>query len=84
MNTKKVYQLEVLEHGIIQLLIQTVYFKEDGSELTRENWRTTLMPTDIEYAEELLDEYHLNIVKAVWTEEIVEAYALKMTEIEKQ
>ena len=84
MNTKKVYQLEILEHGIIQLLIQTVYFKEDGSELTRENWRTTLMPTDIEYAKELLDEYHLNIVKAVWTEEVVEAYALKMAEIEKQ
>lgn len=84
MKTKKYYTLEILEQGIIQLLIQTAYIKEDGSELTRENWRTTLIPTDIEYAKELLDEYHLNIVKAVWTEEIVEAYALKMTEIEKQ
>ena len=84
MNTKKAYQLEILENGIIQLLVQTVYFKEDGSELTRENWRTTLMPTDIEYAKELLDEYYLNIVKAVWTDEVVEAYVLKLAEIEKQ
>lgn len=84
MNTKKVYQLEILENGIIQLLVQTVYFKQDGSELTRENWRTTLMPTDIEYATELLDEYHLNIVKAVWTDEVVEAYVLKMAEVERQ
>ncbi len=36
------------------------------------------------FAKELLDEYHLNIVRAVWTEEIVEAYALKMAEIEEQ
>ena len=84
MNTKKVYQLEILEHGVIQLLIQTVYFKEDGSELTRENWRTVLMPNDFERAKELLDEYHLNIVRAVWTEEVIEAYALKMYEIEEQ
>lgn len=84
METKKVYQLEILEGGVIQLLVQTVYFKQDGSELTRENWRTVLMPNDIEYAKELLDEYHLNIVRSVWTEEVVEAYELKMAEIEEQ
>lgn len=84
MNTKKAYQLEILEDGAIQLLIQTIYFKEDGAELTRENWRTVLIPGNFERAEELLDEYHMNIVRAVWTDEIVENYALKMAEIEKQ
>lgn len=84
LTDKKIYTLEILEHGIIQLLIQTVYIKEDGQELTRENWRTVLMPGDFECAEKLLDEYHMNIVRAVWTDEIVENYALKMAEIEKQ
>ncbi len=84
LTEKKIYTLEILEYGIIQLLIQTAYIKEDGAELARENWRTTLMPNDIEYAKELLDEYHLNIVRTVWTEEVVEAYALKMAEIEEQ
>lgn len=84
LTEKKIYTLEILEYGIIQLLIQTAYIKEDGTELTRENWRTTLMPNDIEYAKELLDEYHLNIVRSVWTEEVIEAYELKMAEVEEQ
>lgn len=84
MNTKKVYQLEILENGIIQLLIQMVYFEDDRTELSRKNWRTVLLPGDFERAEELLDEYHMNIVQSVWTNEIVEAYALKMAEIEEQ
>lgn len=84
MNTKKAYQLEILEDGAIQLLIQTIYFKEDGAELTRENWRTVLIPGNFERAEELLDDYYMNIVRAVWTNDIVENYALKMAEIEKQ
>lgn len=74
MKTKKIYRLEILEQGVIQLLISTIYFKEDGSELTRENWRTVLMPNELERAKELLDEYHLDIVKAVWTKEVVAEY----------
>lgn len=81
MNTKKVYQLEILEGGIIQLLIQTVYFKENGVELTRENWRTTLMPGDFDRAKELLDDYHLNIVRSVWTNEVVNTYARSTNEV---
>ena len=82
MTTDKKYILEILEDGIIQVLIQTVYYKEDGSELTRENWRCVLTPNDLERAEELLPEYYLNIVKLVWTEEVVEAYKVKMAEQE--
>ena len=84
MTTDKKYILEILENGVIQVLIQTVYYKEDGSELTRENWRCVLTPNDLERAEELLPEYYLNIVKSVWTEEVVEAYKVKMAEQELQ
>lgn len=82
MTTDKKYILEILEDGIIQVLIQTVYYKEDGSELTRENWRCVLTPNDLERAEELLPEYYLNIVKQVWTEEVVTTYQLKLLEQE--
>lgn len=82
--SKNEYTLEILENGMIQLLIQTVYIKDDGKELTRENWRTTLVPGDFAYAEELLDEYYMNIVRAVWTNKVIEAYALQMAAIEKQ
>ena len=84
MKTEKKYILEILEHGMIQLLIQTVYYKKDGSELTRENWRTVLTPLDLEYAEELLPEYYLDIVKQAWTKEVVELYQLKQKEKEEQ
>lgn len=84
MTTDKKYILEILEDGMIQLLIQTVYYKEDGSELTRENWRCVLTPNDLERAEELLPEYYLNIVKSVWTEEVVKAYQLRLLEQDLQ
>lgn len=84
MKTEKKYILEILEDGVIQLLIQTIYYKEDGIELTRENWRCVLIPNDLERAEELLPEYYLNIVKQVWTKEVVEAYKVKMAEQELQ
>ena len=84
MKTEKVYIPTILEYGIIELLIQTVYYKEDGTELTRENWRCVLKPLDLERAEELLPKYYLDIVKQVWTKEVVEAYKVKMAEQELQ
>ena len=84
MKTEKKYILEILEDGVIQVLIQTVYYKEDGSELTRENWRCVLTPNDLERAEELLPKYYLDIVKKVWTKEVIEAYKVKMAEQELQ
>lgn len=81
MNTKKVYKIEILENGIIQLLVQTVYFKTNGEELTRENWRTTLLPGDFDRAKELLDDYHYNIINSVWTSEVVTAYARLKSEV---
>lgn len=66
METKKEYFLEILPNDSVQVLIQTIYYRPDGSELVRDNWRTVLAPSDIEYAQEILDERALSIVKATW------------------
>ena len=66
METKKEYFLEILPNDSVQVLIQTVYYRPDGSELVRDNWRTFLAPSDIEYAQEILDDRALSIVKATW------------------
>ena len=67
METKKEYILEILADNQIQVLIQTIYFKPDGSELVRENWRTCLKPNDLELAREILDDRAFAIAQAVWS-----------------
>lgn len=74
MNTRKETRLEILSNGIVQVLIQTVYLKEDGSELTRENWRTTLLPGEFTKASEVLDTYHMEIIEKVWTDEVIASF----------
>ena len=66
METKKEYFLEILPNNHIQVLIQTIYYRPDGSELTRDNWRTILEYLDNKSANEILDERSLAIVNAVW------------------
>lgn len=78
MNTEKEYIIEILNNGIIQLLIQTVYFDEEGEELTRKNWRTTLQPGEFELAEELLPIEKMAIVEATWSDEVVDTHRAKL------
>lgn len=66
METKQEYFLEILPNNCVQVLIQTVYYKPDGSELTRENWRTCLSPDDVEYAREILDDRSFSVVSFTW------------------
>lgn len=66
METKQEYFLEILPNDCIQVLIQTVYYKPGGSELTRENWRTYLSPDDVDYAREILDDRSFSIATTVW------------------
>lgn len=78
LNTKKEYSIEILENGIIQLLVQTIYLRDDETEIVRDNWRTILEPGQYDKVEELgLEEYHLNIIKAAWTNEVIELYQLE-------
>lgn len=81
MNHKKIYQLEILDGGVVQLLIQTVYFKDDEKELARENWRTTLLPGEFERAQKLLDDYHMNIIKAAWTDHTINNFSESLQEV---
>lgn len=84
METRKYYTLEILENGVIQLLIQTAYVKPDGEELTRENKRTCLMPGEFERAEKLLNEYYMNIVNAAWTPQVIELYQRQLLKVSQQ
>ena len=67
METKKEYILEILPDNQVQVLIQTIYFKPDGTELVRENWRTCLKANDLETAREVLDDRAFAIVEATWS-----------------
>ncbi len=66
METKQEIILEILPDNLVQVLIQEVYYRADGSELARDNWRTTLSAEQYDYAKEILDERSLAIVEAVW------------------
>lgn len=67
--------LTILNGGIINVMIITHYLK-DGNEIGQESWGCCLEPHPayLEQAEEILDPYHLNIVKAAWSDEIMMAY----------
>lgn len=82
MSTEKEYIIEILNNGIIQLLIQTVYFDEDGEELTRKNWRTTLQPGEFKLAKELLPSDKMAIIEATWSDEVVDTYQAKMMKLQ--
>ena len=54
------------------------YFK-DGVEIGQDNWGCCLEPHPayLEYAETFLDERQMNAVRALWTDEVMEAFAEK-------
>lgn len=82
MKTKKEVRLEILPNGVIQVAEDEIYLKDDGTELARERHRQVLEPGQMEEAAELLDDYHLNIVKAAWTDHVIELYELEQIKIE--
>lgn len=84
MQTVNEFQLKIYSDGVIEVAKDTVYLKANGEELTRERHRQVLEPGQIDEAIELLDDHHLNIVEAVWTNEVVELYHLKQQEKEEQ
>lgn len=67
--------LTILKDGFINIAIVKHYFK-DGVEIGQEDWGCCLEPHPayLEYAETFLDVYYINIIKSVWTEEVVNAY----------
>lgn len=69
-------RLEILDNGIINVTIVKYYFK-DGMQIGMDNWGCCLEPTPIHlmHAETFLDEYHMNIVRATWSEKIMTEFA---------
>ena len=69
-------KMEILDDGRVNVTIITNYFK-NGIKVGSDNWGCCLEPNlaYLEYASTLLDEYHLNILRSVWTEEVMANYA---------
>lgn len=72
-------KLEILNDGKINVIVITHYLK-DGVEIGQDNWGCCLEPHPayLEYAESFLDEYYINIIRNVWTEEVFKKYEAKM------
>lgn len=68
-------KMEILDDGKVNLTIITNYLK-NGVKVGEDNWGCCLEPSlaYLEYASTLLDEYHLNILRSVWTEEVIAKY----------
>lgn len=60
------------------------YLEYDGREAILSDNREALTPLDAERAAEILPENLLEVVKALWTEEIVEAFRAKIAENEAE
>lgn len=85
MNITYKVHLEIKPDGIVQILKQEVWLKDDGKEIVLDYWRRAVTPGNYDELLELeLSEYHLKIINAAWTREVVEAYQLKQKEKEEQ
>lgn len=72
-------RLEILPDGKINVTVITYYFK-NGLEIGQDNWGCCLEPHPayLAYAEEILDEHYINIIRTAWSEDVMNAYARKM------
>ena len=84
METTKKVELTTKENGIVEVLFITCYYDEDGYFLTEKRHRDTLTPLEMERAETILDEYNLNILKAIWTDEVIESYKNRESEFDEE
>ena len=85
MNIITEVHLEIKPDGIVQILKQEVWLKDDGTEIVLDYWRRAVAPGNYDELLELeLSEYHLNIINAAWTGEVIELYQLKHKEKEEQ
>ena len=83
MNIITEVHLEIKPGGIVQILKEEKLLKNDGTEIVLDYWRRAVGPGNYDELLELkLGEYHLNIINAAWTREVVEAYQLKQKEKE--
>ncbi|MEF2888573.1 MAG: hypothetical protein U0N77_02145 [Turicibacter sanguinis] len=85
MNIITEVHLEIKPGGIVQILKEEKLLKNDGTEIVLDYWRRAVGPGNYDELLELkLAKYHLNIINAAWTGEVVEAYQRKQKEKEEQ
>lgn len=72
METKEEVTLTILPDKRIEALITTIYVL-DGEELTRKNFRFVLNVGEYDKAREHLNDYWINVLESVWTDEVVQA-----------
>ncbi|MCU7195559.1 hypothetical protein GMB70_15325 [Turicibacter sanguinis] len=85
MNIITEVYLEIKPDGIVQILKEEKLLKDDGTEIVLDYWRRAVAPGNYDELLELkLAEYHLNIINAAWTGEVIELYQLKHKEKEEQ
>ena len=72
--------LQVMPNKFIKVTIVSSYFK-NNVKIGEETWQCIVEPrqASIENAKTFLDDYYMNIVNSVFTEEVKEAYLTKMT-----
>ena len=74
MNIITEVYLEIKPDGIVQILKEEKLLKDDGTEIVLDYWRRAVVPGNYDELLKLeLSEYHLNIINAAWTREVVEA-----------
>lgn len=78
MKTQYEYHLKIYSDGVIEVAKDTVYLKEDNTELTRERYRQVLEPGQFEEAEKLLPPNKMAIVEATWSDTVVAKYLAQM------
>ena len=75
---KKETLLQVLPNKLVKVTIVTTYLK-NGSQIGQETWQQILEPNNasIENAKTFLNNYYMNIVYSVFTDEVMEQYRLE-------
>ena len=70
--------LQVLPNKLVKVTIITTYLK-NGSQIGQDTWQQIVEPNNasIENAKTFLDDYYMDIVYSVFTDEVMEQYRLE-------
>jgi hypothetical protein len=75
---EKQITLQVLPNKLVKVTIITTYLK-NGSQIGQDTWQQIVEPNNasIENAKTFLDDYYMDIIYSVFTDEVVEQYRLE-------
>jgi hypothetical protein len=75
---EKQITLQVLPNKFVKVTIITTYLK-NGSQIGQDTWQQIVEPNNasIENAKTFLDDYYMDIIYSVFTDEVVEQYRLE-------